>query len=240
MCTGWFCVHTEDLLNYDVIGEDARRVGWKPLLKRRPRRAARLRPLPPAAVCCCLLLFADGAPCFLPAVISIEQTNENFRLLYDVKGRFAVHRIGAEEAKYKLCRVKRQQIGPRGVPFVATHDGRTIRYPDPDVKVFDTIKVDIETGKITEYLKFELGQLVMITGGQNIGRVGILTARDKHPGDFEICHVKDAAGRSFATRNANVFVIGSGNKSLISLPGGKGIRYTILEEAAQAQKKGAK
>ena len=32
-------------------------------------------------------------------VITIEKTNENFRLIYDVKGRFAIHRITAEEAK---------------------------------------------------------------------------------------------------------------------------------------------
>ena len=32
-------------------------------------------------------------------VISIERTGENFRLLYDVKGRFTVHRITNEEAK---------------------------------------------------------------------------------------------------------------------------------------------
>ena len=32
-------------------------------------------------------------------VITIEKTNEFFRLIYDVKGRFAVHRITKEEAK---------------------------------------------------------------------------------------------------------------------------------------------
>ena len=32
-------------------------------------------------------------------VVSIEKTGENFRLLYDVKGRFTVHRITGEEAK---------------------------------------------------------------------------------------------------------------------------------------------
>lgn len=31
-------------------------------------------------------------------VISIEKTSENFRLIYDVKGRFAVHRITPDEA----------------------------------------------------------------------------------------------------------------------------------------------
>lgn len=34
-------------------------------------------------------------------VIGIERTNENFRLIYDTKGRFAVHRITPEEAKVK-------------------------------------------------------------------------------------------------------------------------------------------
>ena len=28
--------------------------------------------------------------------------------------------------------------GPRGVPYAVTHDGRTIRYPDPDVKAEPT------------------------------------------------------------------------------------------------------
>jgi small subunit ribosomal protein S4e len=56
--------------------------------------------VPPAHECCLpayLICAAD--------VVSIEKTNEFFRLLYDTRGRFAIHRIGAEEAKYKLCRV---------------------------------------------------------------------------------------------------------------------------------------
>ncbi len=32
-------------------------------------------------------------------VVNIEKTNENFRLLYDVKGRFVLHRITPEEAR---------------------------------------------------------------------------------------------------------------------------------------------
>lgn len=32
-------------------------------------------------------------------VITIDKTGENFRLMFDVKGRFTVHRISNEEAK---------------------------------------------------------------------------------------------------------------------------------------------
>lgn len=58
-------------------------------------------------------------------VISIEKTGEHFRLVYDTKGRFTVHRITAEEAKYKLGKVKRVQLGKSGIPYLVTHDART-------------------------------------------------------------------------------------------------------------------
>ena len=89
---------------------------------------------------------------------------------------------------------------------------------------------DIETGKVKDFAKFDIGQMVMVTGGHNNGRVGIIQAREKHKGNFDIVHVEDAAGNKFATRITNVFVIGKGNKPLVSLPKGKGIRLTILQE----------
>jgi hypothetical protein len=36
-------------------------------------------------------------------------------------------------------------VALKGVPYIVTHDGRTIRYPDPLVKVNDTVMVDIAT-----------------------------------------------------------------------------------------------
>ncbi|CAO1313995.1 unnamed protein product [Diamesa hyperborea] len=163
-------------------------------------------------------------------VVTIEKTSEFFRLIYDVKGRFTVHRITADEAKYKLCKVKRLQVGQKKIPFLITHDGRTIRYPDPMIRVNDVIQLDIATGKITDHIKFESGNLVMITGGRNLGRVGTVVNREKHPGSFEIVHVKDANGHVFATRLTNVFIIGKGAKAYISLPKGKGIKLTVAEE----------
>ncbi|XP_041351792.1 40S ribosomal protein S4-like isoform X2 [Gigantopelta aegis] len=163
-------------------------------------------------------------------VVTIEKTSENFRILYDVKGRFIVHRIKPEEAKYKLSRVRQVHVGPKGVPMIYTSDGRTVRYPDPLIKVNDTVMVDIATGKIRDFVKFDTGNLCMITGGHNLGRVGIITSRERHPGSFDIVHVKDALGHTFATRMSYVFVIGKGNKPWISLPRGKGVRLTIAEE----------
>eukprot|EP01115_Flamella_aegyptia_P002638 TRINITY_DN136757_c0_g1_i1.p1 TRINITY_DN136757_c0_g1~~TRINITY_DN136757_c0_g1_i1.p1 ORF type:complete len:265 (+),score=101.19 TRINITY_DN136757_c0_g1_i1:32-826(+) len=182
----------------------------------------------------------DGFPAGFMDVISIEKTNETFRLLYDTKGRFAVQRITPAEAKYKLLKVKKVYTGSKGIPYITTHDGRTIRYPDPVIKVNDTVKYDLESGKITDTVKFELGNLVMITGGANLGRVGVITSRERHPGSFDIIHVKDALGQQFATRIGNVFVIGKGTKSLVSLPARKGIKRSILDESELARKSNEK
>ena len=194
-------------------------------------------------------------------VITIEKTGEHFRLLYDIKGRFALHRITAEEAKvkkikksrlkklkmsivthnfplfpfpspfqFKLCRIKKLGTGAKGIPYIVTHDGRTIRYPDPAIKAHDVVLFEIETGKIADHIKLDSGNLCFVTGGHNMGRIGTIVNRERHQGSFDIVHVKDALGHSFATRLGNIFVIGKANKPLISLPQSKGIKLTIIEE----------
>jgi len=190
-------------------------------------------------------------------VITLEKSGEFFRILYDVKGRFAVHRISQEEASYKLCRVKRVQLGQKGVPFVALHDGRTIRYPDPSIRVNDTVKVVLPTradggaanakgtsstpatagtssATIEDVIPFQTGALATITGGRNMGRIGTILSRDRHHGGFDIVHMRDTMGGEFSTRISNVFVIGTGaGKPAISLPKGKGLKLSIAQERDQ-------
>ena len=74
-------------------------------------------------------------------VVTIERTGEHFRILYDVKGRYQAHKIDANEAKFKLCSIRSKAFGPNKVPYVVTHDGRTLRFPHPDVKKHDSVKV---------------------------------------------------------------------------------------------------
>ncbi|KAK4396086.1 40S ribosomal protein S4 [Sesamum angolense] len=179
-------------------------------------------------------------------VVSIPKTNENFRLLYDTKGRFRLHSIRDEEAKVCVslrssvvsvlfnlssAKVRSVQFGKKGIPYLNTYDGRTIRYPDPLIKANDTIKLDLESNKIVDFIKFDVGNVVMVTGGRNRGRVGVIKNREKHKGSFETIHIQDATGHEFATRLGNVFTIGKGTKPWVSLPKGKGIKLSIIEEA---------
>jgi len=90
-------------------------------------------------------------------VLSIEKTNENFRVLFDARGRFVLKSVKPEEAKFKLCKVVGKKVGANKIPYIITHDGRTIRYPHPDINVNDSIKLDLSTNKVVDHLKFDLG-----------------------------------------------------------------------------------
>jgi len=194
-------------------------------------------------------VFVDGKvktdvnyPIGFQDVVVIPKTKEMFRVLFDVKGRFALQPLKPEEAQLKLAKVVQVTIGPGGAPHIVTHDGRTFRYVDPAIKVNDTVKIAIDipiegstkqaTAKVDGFVKFEIGAQIMATAGRNIGRVGVIISREHHDGDFDIVHVKDSLGHTFTTRLSNVFVIGKGgsSKSLVSLPKGKGVKLSIADE----------
>lgn len=93
-----------------------------------------------------------------PDVVQIDKVSENFRILYDVKGRFLCHRITEDEANYKLCKVIKKITGPKGVPIMITSDARTIRYPDPLIRINDTIVYDLKESKIKDFMSLEPGE----------------------------------------------------------------------------------
>jgi len=168
-------------------------------------------------------------PTGLMDVISLDKANEAYRVTYDVRGRFILKQVKKDEANFKLCKVKRKEVGPNKIPYIVTHDARTIRFPHPDVDVNDTVKIELATGKILDYVKFESGNSALLTGGNNIGRVGVITHRERHLGGFDIVHLRDVRGKNFATRIGNIFVIGKGKKPWISLQQDNGVYLDPLE-----------
>uniref|UniRef100_M3Z8E9 40S ribosomal protein S4 n=2 Tax=Mustela putorius furo TaxID=9669 RepID=M3Z8E9_MUSPF len=138
-------------------------------------------------------------PAGFMAVISMDKPGENFLPIYDTKRRFALHRITLE-AKYKLYKVRKIFVGTKGIPHLVTHEVRTIRYPDPLIKVNDAIQIDLETRKLTDFIKFDTDNMCMVTRGASLGSTGVITNRERHPSSFDVVHMKDAIGNSFATQ----------------------------------------
>jgi len=174
-------------------------------------------------------------------VVTIPKADMNFRVMYDEKGRFHLVKISVEEAKYKLCKVMAKKIGEKKVPALSTHDGRTLRYADPIISVGDSVKIDLESGKVTDVLKLTPGATCFVYKGRNTGRVGTFLSRERHLGSFDIAQLKDKSGKAFAVRLAAIFVIAANDKSEHpTLPPKQGVKLSILEEqAAKVSKKKA-
>ena len=79
--------------------------------------------------------------------------------------------------------------------------------------------LDLESGKIKDHVKFDLGNLAMVTGGHNNGRVGTIVHREKHKGGHDIVHIEDAAGnRCVGGRGGWGLVVGGGWKGWDTSP----------------------
>jgi len=76
-----------------------------------------------------------GYPIGIMDILSIEKTGETYRVWYDVKGRVVLRPIKEEEAKYKLLKIIKKSVGPNKIPYITTHDSRTIRFPHQILKL---------------------------------------------------------------------------------------------------------
>jgi len=165
-------------------------------------------------------------------VIEIAKVGKKYRVLNDVKGRQVLVPIAADEARRKLLKVKKLMYGPNRVPFAVCHDGRVVRYPDPMPKKNDTLVFNLESKQVEDWVRFKPGTLATVTSGANTGRVGVIVDKERHPGSFDIVHMKDAAGHEFATRIGFVFVIGKSAEAgpLVTLPKAKGVRLGLVQD----------
>lgn len=125
--------------------------------------------------------------------------------------------------------------GTNGVPYVVTHDARTIRFVQGNTNVGDSIKLNIETGEILGTFHRKVGNLVIVTNGRNKGRVGTIHNIVQKPGKIHIVSIHDAQGHTFSTRLSNIFVIGKGKVPSITLPKDLGLKLSIIERAEANQ-----
>ena len=82
----------------------------------------------------------------------------------------------------------------------------------------DSVVFDLIEKKIIDFIKFGIGTLCIVTGGSNIGKIGVITHKENNQGINSIVRLKDNEHYEFSTKLSNVFAIGKGNKSIISLP----------------------
>jgi len=167
-------------------------------------------------------------PVGLMDVIEIKGANEAYRFIpYPIK-HFILHPIPDEERFLKIVRIENKTTVKGGHLQLNLHDGRNIlvRVSDPtnpvedSYKTYDSLLIKIPSQEIIEHLPLHEGSLAIISGGRNVGRVGVVKGitqvfkrRDA------IVTLEDKNGEEFQTALKYVLVIGK-DKPRISLPEG--------------------
>ncbi|KAG8520312.1 40S ribosomal protein S4, partial [Galemys pyrenaicus] len=74
----------------------------------------------------------------------------------------------------KLCKMRNIFVGSKEIPHLVSHYTHIICNPDPLIKP------------------------ILVTGGTNLGNFDVNTCRKSDTGSFDIVHVKNVNGNSFA------------------------------------------
>ncbi len=141
-------------------------------------------------------------------VISIPKAKENYRALFDMKGKLRPIRISKDRAFWKLVRVENITTIPGGRAQLNLHDGRNILTDKNDKKKYETqdvLKIELPSQKILDSFGLEKGNVAMIIGGKHSGQIATIESYQIIKGPKPNI-VQFAEG--FSTIKDHVFVVG--------------------------------
>jgi len=161
-------------------------------------------------------------------VIEVIDTGEAYRFIpYPVKF-FKLQEIPREEASLKPVRIENKTTVRGGHIQLNLHDGRNVlvrvrdpRNPVEDVyKTMGTLLITLPRQEVKGYLPLEEGNIALISGGRNVGRIGrIMNIQRGWGRKRSIVTLEDPKGNLFQTSLEYIFVIGK-DKPVITLPEG--------------------
>ena len=159
----------------------------------------------------------DDIPVGLMDVIALPDSNKYYRVIPSHKGLYLAP-ISKEESNVSLLRVENKSTVHNGIQ-IAVHDGSIILVKVADPKnpievtydTFDVLKVTYPEKQVVETLKTKEGNLAVITGGKNIGKLGKIVEIEKTESKKRrqaLVVIEDAQGQRYQTIMDFVFSIG--------------------------------
>jgi small subunit ribosomal protein S4e len=163
-------------------------------------------------------------PVGLMDVISLPALAKFYRVFPTHKGLSLVS-IDKSQAQFKLCRVEDKTTVSNGVQ-VALNDGSNvlIKVANPKnptevpYETFDILKMSLPDKQVNGVIKTKVGNLAVITGGKNIGKIGRIVEIEKTEAKkrrVALAVIEDEKGARYQTVLDFVFSIGE-KESVVS------------------------
>ncbi len=159
----------------------------------------------------------DDIPVGLMDVIAFPDSDKYYRVMPSHKG-LVLAPINKEESNVSLLRVENKTTVNSGVQ-IAVHDGSVmlVKVADPKKPVevtfetFDILKVTYPDKQVVQTLKVKEGNLAVITGGKNIGKLGKIVEIEKTEAKKRrqaLVVIEDSEGKRCQTILDFIFSIG--------------------------------
>jgi small subunit ribosomal protein S4e len=134
-------------------------------------------------------------------VLSIPKIKEDYRISINKKGQLCIKKIKKDEANIKPCKIIGKRLIKKKVQ-INLYDGKNFLSDKHDYKIGDSVLIELPSNKIKDVLKLEKKSTIFITGGKNIGEIGIVENIKNRIVYYKL------KGLVFETLKDNVFVIG--------------------------------
>jgi len=142
-------------------------------------------------------------------IISIDGLENDYRMVYDTKGRLKAENVEQKSGNIvRPCKVIRKTMIKGGKIQITTDDGRNILVKDNSIKVNDTVMMKLPKQEILEVKKMEPNAVVYIIGGPHISKQAVVkeikAGSEKSP---KVVVLKQD-NKEFETTIDNVIVVG--------------------------------
>jgi small subunit ribosomal protein S4e len=105
-------------------------------------------------------------------VLSLNDTNEHFRVILDKMGKIDLIKIDGDEKSLKLCKITGKRA-VKGKIQLNLYDGRNIFIKENGYKTGDSVLLTLgKNNQIKEKISLSKGVLVYLIGGSYMGQVG--------------------------------------------------------------------
>jgi len=152
-------------------------------------------------------------------VIAFPLTGTAYRVVPAPRKGLILHSITGEEKEHKLCQIVNKTCVKGGHLQLNLNDGRNIllKVTNPENPVEDiyetrgTLKIQVPTAEVVDYVSLTEGVLAVITGGKHVGRWGEVVQIDEAEGSHSpIVTLKGEDEVQLKTIIEYVFPIGKG------------------------------